>query len=298
MHRPQRHPLLTGAAAARVPRVENCQECGFAWDEVEPASVPGRVRAAAGRITMLLAVDVDHATRPREGRWSTVEYAAHVRDVALNLRDRMIQGLAEDQPRPPSMYPAQRVDLGLYRSETAALLVGDVGCAAGIFARFTETLPGQAWRRRLGYPWPRPAERSLAWVAAQVVHELEHHGDDITANVLAGLTRVFHVADRSAWAQDGTELTGSTRGRTLQEEGFIHLATAAQLPQVLDRYFADIRGQVLVLEIDPRALPHGALRLDPVGDELFPHLYGPLPRGAVRSARPASASAVTTGGGG
>lgn len=281
-----------------MPRVESCEGCGFTWDTLEPGSVPGRVRAAGRRIGMLLGMDVDHTARPRPGRWSTVEYAAHVRDAALNLRDRMILALAEDAPRPPSMYPAQRVDAGLYRLETAASLAVDVDCAAGIFARFADVLPERAWQRRLGYPWPREAERSLAWVAAQVVHELEHHGEDITANLLDGLARVFHVADRDTWEQDATDLTGSTRGHTLQQEGFIHLATAAQLPRVLDRYYADIREHVLVLEIDTRALPEGALRLDPVGAEVFPHLYAPLPRSAVRSARPAPASALRTGDGG
>ncbi len=29
------------------------------------------------------------------------------------------------------------------------------------------------------YPWPRPATRTLRWVAAQALHEAEHHLGDV-----------------------------------------------------------------------------------------------------------------------
>lgn len=261
--------------------------CGFDWEAVDPAEVPERVRTAGRFIAAVLAVDVDHAARPEPGRWSSVEYAAHVRDAAFNLRDRMILALAVDVPQPPSMHPALRVDAGLYAGETSEQLRHDIDSAAGVFSRFVEHLPGAAWQRQLVYPWPREAERSLAWVAAQVVHELEHHGQDIAANALGALDRVFHVAEPTDWGSGATELTGSTRGRTFQQEGFVHLATAAQLPGVLDRYYSDIRERVIVLEIDPGALPD-PLQFDLVGDQVFAHLYSPLPRSAVRAARPAT----------
>lgn len=172
--------------------METCEVCGFVWDDVAPAEVPARVRAAGQRITALLGEGGDHAARAEPDRWSSIEYAAHVRDAATNLRDRMILALAEDVPHPPSMTPALRVEAGLYAGETAEVLAGDIRCVTELFARFAEALPDAAWERRLIYPWPRQAERSLAWVAAQVVHELEHHGDDIAENVQKGL-------GRSAW---------------------------------------------------------------------------------------------------
>ena len=262
--------------------METCEGCGSCWDAVEPGEVAGRLRAAGRRIGALLAVDTDHAARHEPGRWSSLEYAAHVRDVPLNVRDRMILALAQDVPHPPSMYPALRVDAGLYTGETAGLLAADISCVTEIFVRFTQALGEPVWQRRLVYPWPRETERTLVWAAAQVVHELEHHGDDISANTLTGLDALFHVTERATWELGEPDLTGSTRGRTLEQEGFIHLSTAAQLPGVLDRFYADIRDQVVVLRIDPRALPAHAVRFDLVGAEVYPHLYAPLPRDAVR----------------
>jgi uncharacterized protein (DUF952 family) len=58
-------------------------------------------------------------------------------------------------------------------------------------------------------------------------------------------------------------------------DGFIHLSAGHQVPGTLERYFAGQRDLVL-LAVDPDLLGEG-LRWEPSrGDELFPHLYGPL----------------------
>lgn len=48
------------------------------------------------------------------------------------------------------------------------------------------------------------------------------------------MPELTHITERSLW--DAAHETGtyemSTRGRTLQEEGFIHCSTRAQLPRV------------------------------------------------------------------
>ena len=58
-------------------------------------------------------------------------------------------------------------------------------------------------------------------------------------------------------------------------DGFIHLSAGHQVPGTLERYFAGQRDLVL-LAVDPDRLGED-LRWEPSrGDELFPHLYGPL----------------------
>lgn len=42
--------------------------------------------------------------RPSPDRWSANEYAAHVRDVLLTIRDRLVIGLVEDNPRFKPVY--------------------------------------------------------------------------------------------------------------------------------------------------------------------------------------------------
>ena len=76
----------------------------------------------------------------------------------------------------------------------------------------------------------------------------------------------------------------STRGRSLQEEGFIHLSGAHQLEATYGRFYSDL-GHVVLLTIDPCQLPADQLKWEAIpSGELFPHLYGPLPLDAVLSA--------------
>lgn len=95
---------------------------------------------------------------------------------------------------------------------------------------------------------------------------------------------IFHMALPDDWAaafRTG-EYTMSTRGRTLAEEGFIHASTREQTEATANRFYADV-DQLVLLTIDPRKVPH-EIRWEPPApdvDELFPHIYGPLPIPAV-----------------
>lgn len=93
---------------------------------------------------------------------------------------------------------------------------------------------------------------------------------------------IFHIAVRAEWeaARTSGRYEMSTRGVTLADEGFIHCAAAHQVRGVAERFYADIAGDLVVLEIDPAGLPVREEPVSPVG-ELFPHLYGPLPVPAV-----------------
>jgi uncharacterized protein (DUF952 family) len=89
---------------------------------------------------------------------------------------------------------------------------------------------------------------------------------------------IYHIAFRADWSdalQQG-EYRVSTRGRTLEQEGFIHASTARQVDGVANAYYADAEDLVVLL-IDPERLT-APLRYDPVpgAQEPFPHIYGPL----------------------
>lgn len=102
--------------------------------------------------------------------------------------------------------------------------------------------------------------------------------------------RVLHLAHVDEWNQ--TLLSGwfdrSTRGRTLAEEGFIHTSTATQLPMVAQRFYADDPEPLLLLVIDISATEAAGspVRWDPAEGQLFPHVYGPVPKDAVVAAIP------------
>ena len=79
----------------------------------------------------------------------------------------------------------------------------------------------------------------------------------------------------------------STRGRTLEQEGFIHASTAAQVAPVANAFYSDHAGQLLLLALDPGRI--GAeIRWEPVPGyaDPFPHIYGPIPAAAVLRAVP------------
>lgn len=98
---------------------------------------------------------------------------------------------------------------------------------------------------------------------------------------------LYHLALASDWedARRAGTYRISTRGKTLDEVGFIHLSLLHQVAGTAGLFFADVESVVL-LEIDPDRLTD-EVRLEPGGsDELFPHLYGPLPIDAVVRADP------------
>jgi hypothetical protein len=165
--------------------LEVCSVCGFAWDDVDPAGVPSRVRMATAAMAEVLRSHPERmATRPSPDRWSGVEYACHVRDVCTNLRDRIVLGAVEDTPTPHALHTDDRIAMGLYSRDTPQLTAGDLVAVGELFARTMECLPADLAERTLVYGWPRVAERSLHWVAAQLLHECEHHLDDVRENVV------------------------------------------------------------------------------------------------------------------
>ena len=90
--------------------------------------------------------------------------------------------------------------------------------------------------------------------------------------------------DWAAAFQTG-EYRMSTRGMTLDEVGFIHLSTRAQVEGTANRFYADV-DQLVLLTVDAVKVPSKIAwePPSPDSDALFPHIYGPLPISAVVAA--------------
>jgi uncharacterized protein (DUF952 family) len=92
---------------------------------------------------------------------------------------------------------------------------------------------------------------------------------------------IFHIATQAEWAAALVE-GGDYRPASLASEGFSHCSTDTQLAGTLAKWFPR-REDVVLLRLDPA----------PFGDQLvfeggslgesehFPHIYGPIPIGAV-----------------
>ena len=100
---------------------------------------------------------------------------------------------------------------------------------------------------------------------------------------------IFHIALPDDWAaaRAAGSYTVSTRGVTLDEEGFIHAGEDMdQVEFVRGLLYSDVRS-LLLLTIDESKLDVPVKReaVAAVG-RTFPHIYGPLPVSAVVDVRP------------
>lgn len=94
--------------------------------------------------------------------------------------------------------------------------------------------------------------------------------------------QIFHIATAADWRrtlETGTYTT-STVGRTLAEEGFIHASRRDQVQGVFDRYYRGLDEHLVLLAIDTARLD-SEVRVEAVGDDTYPHVYGPINRTAV-----------------
>jgi glutathione S-transferase len=100
---------------------------------------------------------------------------------------------------------------------------------------------------------------------------------------------IFHLAIADDWAAAvaAGEYLVSTRGMSLDEVGFIHCSTRAQVEATANRFYGDI-DQLVLLTIDSVLVPSRIIFEPPVPDSplLFPHIYGPLPVSAISLASP------------
>ncbi len=103
------------------------------------------------------------------------------------------------------------------------------------------------------------------------------------------MARIFHVTTAAEW-QDATAAgvyVGSTRDKSLADVGYIHCSFAAQTADIVATIYADCTEPLVLLEIDPTAVP-AEIKVEPAPgtDQTFPHIYGPLPAPAVIHVHP------------
>jgi hypothetical protein len=163
--------------------------CGFSDPTVSRDEIAERTRRGVVAIeALVVAAAGQPSIRPRPQRWSTLEYTAHVRDVLLTIRDRLVVGLVEDHPAFSSLRRDERIELGLYRADTPAEVVRELRAAASMFLRLFAAIDPNVMDRTVRYGNPDPTTRTLEWMGMQAVHEIEHHLDDMAENArfLAG----------------------------------------------------------------------------------------------------------------
>ncbi len=110
--------------------------------------------------------------------------------------------------------------------------------------------------------------------------------------------RILHLAPAALWerAVEAGTYRGSTRDHDLAQVGFGHASTARQLPAVIAGLYADapLDDHVILVIDAPTCDASGSpVRWEVPGDseQLFPHIYGPVPVSAVVAVLPVSRQA-------
>lgn len=88
---------------------------------------------------------------------------------------------------------------------------------------------------------------------------------------------IYHLLPAASW--DSTE-TRPYAAKSLEIERFIHCSFAHQVARTANLYFT-AEPDLITLEIDADRLSVPVVAEDIGAGELFPHVYGPIDRGAV-----------------
>jgi uncharacterized protein (DUF952 family) len=99
------------------------------------------------------------------------------------------------------------------------------------------------------------------------------------------VAKIFHITDRVTWREAARvgEYRMSTRGVTLEDQGFIHCSLGHQLSAVAALVYSDLDDDeliVLVIDSSRVSAPVRYEAAEPDGVE-YPHIYGALPVSAV-----------------
>jgi uncharacterized protein (DUF952 family) len=92
---------------------------------------------------------------------------------------------------------------------------------------------------------------------------------------------LVHLTTPDGW--DAATAAGQIAPPSLAADGFVHLSTPAQVPVTVARHFAGV-DEVVVVQLDPDALPGPLTWAESHPGEHYPHHHAPIPLDAVLEA--------------
>jgi hypothetical protein len=156
-----------------------CPECGFDASTFPAVEVAALIRSNAGAWGQLLDRPVeDLRRRPSDERWSTLEYACHVRDVCRLYDERLDLMLHQDDPLYANWDQDATAVEESYNDQDPAIVAAELQAAALQLADAFEGVDDVHWqrtgRRSDG------ARFSVDTFSRYLVHDPVHHLYDVT----------------------------------------------------------------------------------------------------------------------
>lgn len=154
-----------------------CPECGFDPASIRPSDIATRTRDFVPRWLAVLA-RADVRARPAPATWSSLEYAAHVRDVFTTFTARARLMLAEEDPLFQNWDQDATALQKRYWEGDPVALAAELAAAAEETASVFDGVPGGGW--------DRPGRRSngsaftLASLGTYLLHDVSHHLHDVS----------------------------------------------------------------------------------------------------------------------
>jgi hypothetical protein len=156
-----------------------CPECGFDARTFEVDIVPVLIRDnATGWQEVLAGASPGLTVRTRPDRWSTLEYAAHVRDVFRLYHQRLLLMLDTDDPLFANWDQDATAIADRYGDQDPVVVAGELAVAAEDLA--------EAFAAVSGDQWGRPGRRSdgaaftVETFARYMIHDPVHHLWDVS----------------------------------------------------------------------------------------------------------------------
>jgi hypothetical protein len=154
-----------------------CAACGFV-PPADPTRTGQRLCASLSRWREALARP-DATVRPSPAVWSTVEYAAHVRDAARVFRGRLELMLAEEDPEFENWDQDETALAERYWEQRPEVVTDELADEIGATAAAFDAVSGEQWdrtgRRSNGSVF------TVSTLATYFLHDVEHHLDDVGA---------------------------------------------------------------------------------------------------------------------
>jgi hypothetical protein len=118
------------------------------------------------------------ATRPSPGKWSTLEYGCHVRDVFRLYDYRLSLMLTQDDPPFPNWDQDETAVAERYGEQDPATVATELTVAAEAIAQSFAAVRGDEWSR--GGRRSDGAQFTIETFARYFIHDPVHHLYDVT----------------------------------------------------------------------------------------------------------------------